>query len=331
MGGCLDFSVVEFKLSRLRRHYKACGLKSEMIDIDNETRMHCWTPTPPIAEAGVWSVPTTKPSLLLLQGFAPEGMLCWENQIAAFARDYNVYVPDLLFLGKSVTESKQRSETFQAECIAKMLQMLGVQNEVHVVGTSYGGMVAFRMAEKYPEFVNKLVLSSSGICMAPDNDKPLLKKHGFSHISQILIPSEVVEVKAAIAAATVKPPWLPNFVYRDILKVLHEEQRVERKQLLDALVIGTEKAFPLPKLTQPKVLILWGEHDQIFNKELAYKLQEHLGNRSEVVMMTNCGHVPQLENSREYNRIVLDFLRDRQVTAAPRAGQVAQAKSSSSS
>lgn len=190
-----------------------------MIDIDNETRMHCWTPTPPIAEAGVWSVPTTKPSLLLLQGFAPEGMLCWENQIAAFARDYNVYVPDLLFLGKSVTESKQRSETFQAECIAKMLQMLGVQNEVHVVGTSYGGMVAFRMAEKYPEFVNKLVLSSSGICMAPDNDKPLLKKHGFSHISQILIPSEVVEVKAAIAAATVKPPWLPNFVYRDILKV----------------------------------------------------------------------------------------------------------------
>ena len=48
---------------------------------------------------------------------------------------------------------------------------------------------------------------------------------------------------------------------------------MERKQLLDALVIGTEAAFPLPKLKQGRVLIVWGEHDAIFSTELAYKLQ----------------------------------------------------------
>ncbi|KAG0555156.1 hypothetical protein M758_12G150500 [Ceratodon purpureus] len=309
MGGCWDFSLIEFKLRLLRRHYKACGLKSELIPIDNDTTIHCWTPTPPIAEAGVWSVPNTKPSLLLLHGFAPNAMICWENQVSAFARDYNVYVPDLLFFGDSVTESKQRSETFQAECIAKMLQMLGVQNEVDVVGTSYGGMVAFRMAEKFPEFVNKIVFSDSGVCMSPDNDEPLLKKHGMNHISQMLVPEKVSDLKAGIDSAMYKAPWLPDFVCRDILKVLHEEHRVERKQLLDALVIGTEAAFPLPKLKQGRVLIVWGEHDAIFSTELAYKLQRHLGRSAEVTVMKNCGHVPQVENPKEYNHIVLDFLK----------------------
>jgi pimeloyl-ACP methyl ester carboxylesterase len=219
MGGCWDFSLVEWKLRLLRRHYRACGLKSELIPIDNDTTLHCWTPTPPIAEAGVWSVPNTKPALLLLHGFAPNAMLCWENQVVTFARDYNVYVPDLLFFGDSVTESKQRSESFQAECVAKMLQMLGVQNEVDVVGTSYGGMVAFRMAQQYPEFVNKLVICSSGICMSPDNNEPLLKKHGMLHISQMLVPEKVSDLRAAVASATFKTPWLPEFVCRDILKV----------------------------------------------------------------------------------------------------------------
>jgi len=218
MGRCIDFSLVEFKVRLLRKHYKACGLRPELIEIDNDTTMHCWTPTPPIAEAGVWSVPNSKPALLLVHGFGPNALLCWENQVAAFVKDYNVYVPDLLFFGESITESKQRSESFQAECVGKMLQMLGVRNEVDVVGTSYGGMVAFRMAELYPEFVNKVVFSSSGVCMGPDNNEKLLKKHGLSHISQILIPQTVADVRAGISSVMYKQPWLPDFIIRDLIK-----------------------------------------------------------------------------------------------------------------
>lgn len=56
MGGCLDFSVVEFKLSWFCRYYKVCGLKFEMIDIDNEIRMYCWILMLLIVEVGVWFV-----------------------------------------------------------------------------------------------------------------------------------------------------------------------------------------------------------------------------------------------------------------------------------
>jgi len=37
-----------------------------------------------------------------------------------------------------------------------------------------------------------------------------------------------------------------------VMKVLYNEKREERKQLLDDMVIGTPEAFPLPQLTQVK-------------------------------------------------------------------------------
>jgi hypothetical protein len=59
-----------------------------------------------------------------------------------------------------------------------------------------------------------------------------------------------------------------------VMKVLYEENRAERKQLLDDMVIGTPEAFPLPQLTQEKFLVVWGEYDEIFNISLAYELQK---------------------------------------------------------
>ena len=47
----------------------------------------------------------------------------------------------------------------------------------------------------------------------------------------------------------------------------------------------------------------------------------HLGSRAEVVVMKNCGHVPQAENPKEYNHIVLDFLKS-SVAPVVKKGQV---------
>ena len=43
--------------------------------------------------------------------------------------------------------------------------------------------------------------------------------------------------------------------------------------------------------------------------DLFYVLNRHLGRNVEVVLMKNCGHVPQLENPRLFNRIIKNFLK----------------------
>ncbi|CAK9227517.1 unnamed protein product [Sphagnum troendelagicum] len=367
MGGssCLGFSFIELKLKWLEYRFRACGLRPQLVHLmdSNNTTIHCWVPwrrtgtnnkseeeeeeaEEEEACGGIGSVPENKkrkkkkkrPALMLLHGFAPNALLCWENQIAAFVRDFDVYVPDLLFFGNSTTtqqreeqgEEKQRqrwSEAFQAECLMHMLQVLGVQQkqnnnnnnssssqqqqqqqDLHVLGTSYGGMVAFRMAELYPTLVSKVVFSSSGICMLPTNNDEMLARNNLSHVSQLLLPSTVQQMRVGIATAIYKQNRIPDFLLRDFVEVLYEENRAERKQLLDDMVIGTPEAFPLPQLTQ-KFLVVWGEYDEIFNISLAYELQKHLGTqRAEVVVMKNCGHALQIENPREFNRIILNFL-----------------------
>lgn len=232
----------------------------------------------------------------------------WENQIAALTKDYRVYIPDLLFFGKSTTRNTQRTEIFQADCIANMLQKLNVQ-ATHVVGTSYGGFVAFWMAYKYPQLCWKVVLCSSGICMNPWTNDDLLKQCNLRSIDEILLPTTVDGLKLAFSCLYVRPPALPDFIVQQVLDLFYKpEDRHHRLELLHALVIGSEQCPPLPVLTQ-EVLIIWGREDHIFELPLATQLQQHLGaGRVPLVIMENAGHMPQIERSKEFNAIVMNFL-----------------------
>jgi pimeloyl-ACP methyl ester carboxylesterase len=48
---------------------------------------------------------------------------------------------------------------------------IGFQNQIQFVGTNYGGMVAFRMAEMYPNFVKKVVQGRSQYSQVEESGK----------------------------------------------------------------------------------------------------------------------------------------------------------------
>ena len=131
---CVNVSMVGIKMSFVKHQFEASGLRSEMVEWEEEggaTRVHCWVPRPPQAERGVWSVSAPeKPALLLLHEFVAGGTLNWEKQIRPFHKHFHVYVPDLLFFGASTSSRHDRTEIFQAECMVKMLHALEVYNEV---------------------------------------------------------------------------------------------------------------------------------------------------------------------------------------------------------
>ena len=122
---------VDMKMSYVKQQYRAHGLKSENVEIDGgATVIRCWVPWQQ-PERGVWSTgESDKPVLLFLHDFVADGTVNWEKQIAAFTKDFNIYVPDLVFFGGSSSSEKERTEAFQAECMVKMLHTLEVYNEV---------------------------------------------------------------------------------------------------------------------------------------------------------------------------------------------------------
>lgn len=246
--------------------------------------------------------------MLLLHGFGGDGTLDWESQISCLVKRFDVFLPDLLFFGDSTTSNKQRSEFFQAECMWLMMQQLGVQEAV-VTGHSYGGIVAFRMAHEYPQFVKRLVIVSSGICMNPKSNDPLLEKFGAAKIEEVLLPDSPESMRKTLKFVLNKQlPWLPNFLFRDVFEVIFMRgDRDGQIELIDGIIIGKENAPPLPKIDQ-EVLIVWGNDDQIFNIELAHQLKDLVGKKAELAIIKHAGHLPIIENAKEFNKLLVDFV-----------------------
>ncbi|KAI5073342.1 hypothetical protein GOP47_0011355 [Adiantum capillus-veneris] len=298
-------NVMELKLKHSRWVMRSHGLEARLLQLDNGSCIHCWLPAPWPRPADASTRPL-KPPLLLLHGFGADGTLGWERQVPSFANQYSLFIPDLLFFGQSMTTNKQRSEIFQAECMFAMMEKLGV-GECVVCGHSYGGFVAYRMAHLYPSYIKRVIIISSGILMdATTSNIPLLETFGASTIEEILIPHDVLDFKKGLSFIFHKIPWLPSFVIKDMF-ALFSGDRQRRHELMDGIILGKKNAPPLPKINQD-VLIIWGDHDQVFNLDLAYSLKEFLGDHVALTVINEVGHMPQMENSRDVNKSILEFL-----------------------
>ncbi|KAL4199244.1 hypothetical protein AMTRI_Chr03g50190 [Amborella trichopoda] len=207
-------------------------------------------------------------------------------QVLSRSKRFSIYVPDLVFFGGSVTSSSDYSASFQAHCLAKALNKLRVQKYA-LVGFSYGGMVAFKMAELYPEVVSHLVISGAVSIVTDTISGEITAGLDISSFKKLLLPTNVKGLKAMFSVATHKQWWLPNCLYRDYLEVMFTN-REQRTELLDALV-ESNKDTTIPNFTQ--------------------KIQLQFGKQASYQGIKMAGHLVHLERPCIYNRLLKQFLK----------------------
>ncbi|PNX63514.1 epoxide hydrolase, partial [Trifolium pratense] len=178
--------------------------------------MRFWVPSETISKIKPISKPT-KPVVVLLHGFSSDGLTTWLSQIIMLAKNYAVYVPDLIFFGGSTTDKSDRSPTFQAECLAAGLKKLGVEKCV-VVGFSYGGMVAFKMAELYSELVQAVVVTGSILAIQESMISSSAVENVGSSWSEILLPSSVEGLRSLLSIGLYRNIPFPNRMLSDFLE-----------------------------------------------------------------------------------------------------------------
>jgi pimeloyl-ACP methyl ester carboxylesterase len=198
----------------LRGLMSLAGVKPQMVEIEPGTAMHFWVGN----DVAKNKQTETKSAVVFLHGFAADGIITWQFQVLALARNYRVYVPDLLFFGGSLTDKSDRSPEFQAECLAKGLRKLGVER-CTLVGFSYGGMVGFKMAQMFPELVESMVVTGSVMALTESVSCAALERIGFNSWSEFLLPNSAKGVELLYEIATYKLPKIPNFLYKNYLEV----------------------------------------------------------------------------------------------------------------
>src|SRR5262249_12381656 len=111
-----------------------------------------------VAEAG------SGPTVVMLHGGGPgaSGVSNYSRNIDALAKDFRVIVPDMPGYGRSVKGVDQDDPFgYLADMIRGLLDELGVDT-AHLIGNSYGGAAALRLALDTPDRVARLVLMGPG-------------------------------------------------------------------------------------------------------------------------------------------------------------------------
>jgi pimeloyl-ACP methyl ester carboxylesterase len=175
--------------------------------------MHCWVPK---------TRKDSRPDLLLIHGLGANALWQWGDVIQHFVPYFNVYVPDLVFFGDSYTTRPERTESFQAQCLMRVMEAHSVQ-KFSLVGLSYGGFVGYSLAAQFAEAVERVVICCSGICMEEkDLIEGVFAVSDLEEAGRILVPQSPDKLRELVGYTFFRPPpvrLIPSCFLADFIDV----------------------------------------------------------------------------------------------------------------
>ncbi|MBI3287797.1 MAG: alpha/beta fold hydrolase [Chloroflexi bacterium] len=241
------------------------------------------------------------PALLLIHGF-PFDSSMWEPQISALRDKYRVIAPDLRGHGASSAPEGVYSMELLAEDLRRLLDHLKTKRVI-LGGLSMGSYIAFAFYRKYAELVRALILADT----RPQADTPegqkaredlaqLATNEGSRAVAERLLPRLLTEPTREHNNLVVR--WVNYMI-----------QNTSIQGLVGALRGMAQRADStdlLPQISVP-TLILVGERDILTPPADAQRMAELIpGARLEII--PEAGHLSNLENPQEFNRILREFL-----------------------
>ncbi|MDM7921523.1 MAG: alpha/beta hydrolase [Pyrinomonadaceae bacterium] len=252
------------------------------------------------------------PPMILIHGYTAS-LYVWKT-VAPMLADagYRVIAIDLPGFGYSEKPSWfDYSIPSQAHVVERFMDRLGIGRAV-LVGSSYGGAVAATIALDYAERVEKLVLVSPVINDEVRNH-PILKLAAVPGVGEVITPF-LLGSKAFLRMRMQNTLAPANHS-------LIDDNRIENVQRpLNAAdghraVLATSRNWHAKRIEEDAYLInqptllIWGEEDRVIPIENGYKLYDSVLH-SRLVVLKNCGHVPQEERSELFVELVTEFCGD---------------------
>ena len=253
-------------------------------------------------------------TMLLIHGFT-DSSDTWSRVIPTLARHYRVIAVDLPGFGHATRNWPQPMIPGYVELLRELICKQR-RKQVTVIGNSLGAVVALGLATEHPHLVDRVVLA----------DMP-----GIDGIPRWwgLIGARHTEALARLLALPVPPPLLQQamghgFLYiglrhphqdgHDELRKTFHTHYASKSRLLALLPMARQLFAELPELPvrrmirelQVPVLLLWGQHDLLTPSKKARSFVN--GPTRRVVVIPDCGHLPQVDRPQEFLDTVLGFL-----------------------
>ena len=238
----------------------------------------------------------------------------YARNVDALASRFRVIVPDLPGYGRS-SKNLEQTDPFGAlaDAIRALLDHLGLDT-AHLVGNSYGGACALRLALDTPHRVDRLVLMGPGgigttrgaptkglnallgyyTGSGPSRDKLETFIRTYLVYDAEAVPESAIEerYRASIDPDVVAHPPLRRPSGLGALKTLWRMDFTRDSRLQT-----------LPNRT----LVIWGQNDKVNRPAGGQMLVDAMPN-ADLLMPARTGHWVQWERADLFNKVVTDFL-----------------------
>jgi len=249
----------------------------------------------------------TGPAVVMLHGGGPgaSGVSNYSRNVDALARHFRVIVPDMPGYGRSIKGVHQNDPFgYLADMIRGLLDELCIDT-AHLIGNSYGGAAALRLALDTPDRVGKLVLMGSmgvsfpitegldrvwGYEPSLENMRKVLDVFAYS---RDIVNDELAEVRYR---ASIQPGFQESFAAMF---------PAPRQRWVAAMCTPEEEIRQLPH----RALIIHGREDKVIPVQTSLRLMELIDN-GDLAVYSHCGHWSMIERNRDFNRAVHEFLTD---------------------
>ncbi len=242
------------------------------------------------------------PDIIYLHG--SQGFFGWTPFLEALSNHFHVYA--IAHPGVSTSEGLEHLDDLWDLVLIyeELIQELKIK-QTAIVGHSYGGMLAAEIAAHRPDIVSHLVLISSLGLWLEDFPVPDIF---------MLTASELSEHFWYDPNGPLTKSYIPS------PQDEHEKQETNLDRTKTLMAVG-KFCWPLPdkglrkrihRITMPTLLV-WGDHDKIVPPIYGQHFQDHIPN-SQLTTITNCGHIPEIEQPEKLRELTLDFLLSQQST-----------------
>lgn len=232
------------------------------------------------------------PAVILLHGLGGTKEH-WGANFAVLAAKYHVYALDQLGFGHSDKPLTNYKIATWADFLEGFMQSQAIPKAT-VVGNSLGGWIALDFTATHPEMVDKLVLvDAAGL----SGEIPI----------ELLNPSSMAAWRTLLESIFYDKKIVTDDVVRQAF--------TDRLRNNDGYTIErTLAGFAQPQFEDDKLksihaptLVVWGRNDGLISVDHAEKFGRGIAG-AKVVVIEQCGHVPQIEKPEEFNRALLEFL-----------------------
>ena len=244
--------------------------------------------------------------LLLIHGMWGDH-LDWEPVLEPLSERYRVIAVDLPGFGQSEADHIEYTAAFFTERLQRLLTRLGI-DRVAVCGNSFGGQLAMSLALAAPALVTKLILVGTGGLrkFQPGEIEATLGLRServlrslTPEINSFMFGKLFVEQGSETQRRYLEKQnaRLKSAAYPQYVRIVNRCMRLA----IDFYLLGRVKSIQAP------VLLLQGDRDPVVPLEWA-RAAVPLFPKARLVVIDNCGHVPQIEQPARFVREVAAFL-----------------------